>query len=160
MNIPFYQFKVLRLDNTNTDLSICINRVVLVVNTASRCGYSIQYAGLEELYKTYVDRGLLILGFPCNQFACQEPKDGNEISEFCQMVYGVTFPMFAKIAVNGKKAHPLYQYIKAAAPGIWGTQAIKWNFTKFLINRQGQVIKRFAPFIKPKMLASYIENLL
>jgi glutathione peroxidase len=158
MNIAFNQFRVTKLDGTEVDLGFCVDKVVLVVNTASRCGYTYQYAGLEKLYQTYAERGFVILGFPCNQFANQEPGNAQQIADFCQTNYGVSFSMFAKILVNGKAAHPLYQALKVAAPGVWGTQAIKWNFTKFLINRQGQVVQRFAPLIRPEQLIPYIEQ--
>lgn len=157
MNIEFAQFSVTKLNGVTTDLSCCIGKVVLVVNTASRCGYTYQYAGLEKLYQAHVDDGFLVLGFPCNQFAHQEPGNEAEIADFCQTNYGVSFPMFSKIFVNGPDTHPLYQFLKSAAPGVFGTQAIKWNFTKFLINRQGGVVKRFAPRLQPEKLKKYIE---
>lgn len=135
-------------------------KVVLVVNTASKCGFTKQYEGLEALWQQYKDRGLVILGFPCNQFGKQEPGDEAEIGAFCQKNYGVTFPMFAKIDVNGDDAAPFYQDLKAAAPGVMGTKAVKWNFTKFLINRQGEVVTRFAPTTEPADLAADIEALL
>jgi glutathione peroxidase len=133
--------------------------VVLVVNTASKCGLTPQFTGLEQLYKEYVDQGLVILGFPCNQFAGQEPKSEAEIGEFCERNYGVTFPMFAKIDVNGSDAHPLYQWLKGEKGGLLG-DAIKWNFTKFLVGRDGQVIKRFAPTTEPDKIAEDIEKAL
>jgi glutathione peroxidase len=157
MNIEFAQFSATTLNGAPTDLSYCIGKVVLVVNTASRCGYTYQYAGLEKLYRAYADDGFLVLGFPCNQFARQEPGSDLTIADFCQVNYGVSFPMFAKVLVNGPDAHPLFQVLKSAAPGIFGTQAIKWNFTKFLINRQGEVVKRFAPHVPPEKLSQYIE---
>lgn len=135
-------------------------KVVLVVNTASKCGFTKQYEGLEALWQQYKDRGLVILGFPCNQFGKQEPGDEAEIGAFCQKNYGVTFPMFAKVDVNGDDAAPFYQDLKAAAPGVMGTKAVKWNFTKFLINRQGEVVTRFAPTTEPADLAADIEALL
>lgn len=158
MNIEFSQFSVTKLNGVTTDLSCCIGKVVLVVNTASRCGYTYQYASLERLYQAYVDDGFLVLGFPCDQFAHQEPGNETEIADFCQTNYGVSFPMFAKVFVNGPNTHPFYQLLKAAAPGILGTQTIKWNFTKFLINRQGQIVKRFAPRIQPEQLRKCIES--
>lgn len=135
-------------------------KVLLVVNTASQCGLTPQYKGLEELYKRYKDRGLVILGFPCNQFGEQEPGSESEISEFCEVNYGVSFPMFAKIDVNGDDAHPLFKWMKAQAPGLMGSEAIKWNFTKFLIDRNGQVVERFAPTLVPKDMAESIEKAL
>ncbi|MBE0484057.1 MAG: glutathione peroxidase [Bacterioplanes sp.] len=135
-------------------------KVVLVVNTASKCGFTKQYEGLEALWQQYKDQGLVILGFPCNQFGKQEPGDEAEIGAFCQKNYGVTFPMFAKVDVNGDDAAPFYQDLKAAAPGVMGTKAVKWNFTKFLINRQGEVVTRFAPTTEPADLAADIEALL
>jgi len=135
-------------------------KVLLIVNTASHCGFTPQYAGLEALYQRYRERGLVVLGFPCNQFGSQEPGDAEEIAGFCQKNYGVSFPMFAKIEVNGDDAHPLYQYLKKAAPGLLGSEAIKWNFTKFLVNRQGEVNERYAPATAPESIANDIEKLL
>jgi glutathione peroxidase len=135
-------------------------KVILVVNTASKCGFTPQFEGLEELYETYHDQGLEILGFPCNQFGKQDPGSNDEITEFCQLNYGVSFPMFGKIEVNGGAADPLYKHLKKQAPGALGTQAIKWNFTKFLINREGKVLKRFAPATTPKQLEKEIKPLL
>lgn len=157
MNIEFSQFSLTKLNGVTTDLSFCIGKVVLVVNTASRCGYTDQYAGLEKLYQAYMDDGFLVLGFPCDQFAHQEPGNETEIADFCQTKYGVSFPMFSKIFVNGPGTHPLYQFLKSAAPGVFGSQAIKWNFTKFLINRQGGEVKRFSPRVQPEKLRKYIE---
>ncbi|AOY01764.1 glutathione peroxidase [Jeongeupia sp. USM3] len=135
-------------------------QVLLVVNVASKCGFTPQYAGLQALYERFRDRGFAVLGFPCNQFGSQEPGDAAEIAGFCSTGYGVGFPMFAKIDVNGDGAHPLYQFLKKAEPGILGTEAIKWNFTKFLIDREGQVIERFAPTTSPEDIAGRIEQLL
>lgn len=135
-------------------------KVVLVVNTASKCGFTPQYEGLEALYQKYQGRGLEILGFPCNQFGKQEPGDSAEIGAFCQSNYGVSFPMFAKVEVNGDNAHPLFRHLRQQAPGVFGTESIKWNFTKFLIARDGRVVKRFAPTDKPASLAADIEALL
>ncbi|MCD8523133.1 MAG: glutathione peroxidase [Saccharospirillaceae bacterium] len=148
------------LSGQEQDLSAYQGQVVLVVNTASECGFTYQYEGLESLYQQYKDKGLVILGFPCNQFGQQEKGDSAAIGAFCQKNYGVTFPMFSKIEVNGVNAAPLYQDLKAAAPGILGTQRIKWNFTKFLINRDGEVVKRYAPTTKPEKLHADIERLL
>lgn len=135
-------------------------KVLLVVNTASKCGFTPQFGGLEEMYKKYKDRGLEILGFPCNQFGKQDPGSNDQIMEFCQLNYGVSFPMFGKIEVNGANADPLFKHLKKAAPGALGTEGIKWNFTKFLIDRSGTVIKRYAPKDTPKTIARDIEKLL
>ena len=135
-------------------------KILLSVNTASHCGFTPQYADLEALYQRYRERGLVVLGFPCNQFGSQEPGEAEEIASFCQKNYGVSFPMFAKIDVNGNDAHPLYQYLKKAAPGLLGSEGIKWNFTKFLVDRQGEVVGRYAPATAPESIASDIEKLL
>jgi glutathione peroxidase len=135
-------------------------QVLLIVNTASRCGYTPQYAGLEQLYRTYKERGFAVLGFPCNQFGGQEPGTAAEIGSFCERNYGVSFPLFQKIEVNGPNAHPLYQFLKKAKPGIFGTERIKWNFTKFLVDRRGSVVCRLAPATQPKALAAAVEGLL
>ncbi len=135
-------------------------KVLLVVNTASKCGFTPQFAGLEEMYEKYRQRGLVILGFPCNQFGKQDPGSNEEITEFCQLNYGVSFPMLGKIEVNGRGADPLYKHLKKAAPGALGTRGIKWNFTKFLINRDGDVLKRFAPATTPAQIEKEIERLL
>lgn len=135
-------------------------KILLIVNTASHCGFTPQYADLEALYQRYREQGLVVLGFPCNQFGSQEPGDAEEIASFCQKNYGVSFPMFAKIDVNGNDAHPLYQYLKKAAPGLLGSEGIKWNFTKFLVDRQGAVIGRYAPATAPESIAGDIEKLL
>ncbi|WP_439135776.1 glutathione peroxidase [Pseudomaricurvus sp.] len=135
-------------------------KVVLVVNTASKCGFTPQYKGLEALYQKYKDKGFEILGFPCNQFGKQEPGDSEEIGGFCERNFGVTFPLFAKVEVNGDNAHPLFSHLKQQAPGVFGTESIKWNFTKFLVGRDGKVVKRFAPKDKPESLESAIEALL
>ncbi|MCT7359588.1 glutathione peroxidase [Thalassolituus pacificus] len=148
------------LSGQDQDLSAYQGQVVLVVNTASECGFTYQYEGLEALYQQYKDKGLVILGFPCNQFGQQEKGDSATIGAFCQKNYGVTFPMFSKIEVNGEHAAPLYQQLKSAAPGVLGTKGIKWNFTKFLINQQGEVVKRYAPTTKPEKLQADIERLL
>ncbi len=135
-------------------------KVLLIVNTASHCGFTPQYAALEALYQRYRERGLVVLGFPCNQFGSQEPGEAEEIASFCQKNYGVSFPMFAKIEVNGNEAHPLYQYLKKAAPGLLGSEGSKWNFTKFLVDRQGEVVERYAPATAPESIARDIEKLL
>ncbi len=135
-------------------------QVLLIVNTASKCGFTPQFAGLEELFEEYKDRGLTILGFPCNQFGAQDPGSNEEIQEFCQLNYGVSFPMFGKLEVNGPNADPLFKYLKKEARGSLGSTSIKWNFTKFLVNRQGEVVKRYAPTTKPSAIAGDIEDLL
>jgi len=135
-------------------------KAVLVVNTASKCGFTPQYKGLESVWQQYKDRGLVVLGFPCNQFGKQEPGDEGAISEFCELNFGVSFPLFKKVDVNGSDAHPLFVQLKKCAPGLLGSQGIKWNFTKFLIGQDGQVVKRFAPTTKPEELSSEIEALL
>jgi glutathione peroxidase len=132
-------------------------KTVLVVNTASGCGLTPQFAGLEKLYQSYKDQGLVVVGFPCNQFAGQEPMNEAQIQQFCTATYDVTFPMFAKIDVNGDGAHPLYQELKKAAPGLLGTEAIKWNFTKFLVDKTGKVVDRFGPKEEPESLTKQIE---
>ncbi|GBL55727.1 glutathione peroxidase [Pseudomonas citronellolis] len=135
-------------------------KALLVVNTASQCGFTPQYKGLEALWEKYRDKGLVVLGFPCNQFGKQEPGDEGEISQFCELNFGVSFPLFKKIDVNGAGAHPLYVQLKKRAPGVLGSQGIKWNFTKFLVSRDGSQVKRFAPLTKPEELAAEIEALL
>ncbi|MET0203842.1 MAG: glutathione peroxidase [Casimicrobiaceae bacterium] len=135
-------------------------KVVLVVNTASKCGFTPQYKGLEALYQKYHGKGLEVLGFPCNQFGAQEPGSEAEIEQFCEINYGVTFPMFAKIDVNGKNTAPVYEYLKAAKPGLLGSEAIKWNFTKFLVDRGGKVVARFAPNDTPESIAGDVEKAL
>jgi glutathione peroxidase len=159
MKTNFYQFKALTLQNKEVNMEAYAGKVVLVVNTASKCGLTPQYKGLEELYRDYKEDGLVILGFPCNQFGNQEPGTEKEISEGCLINYGVTFPMFAKIQVNGKSTHPIYKYLKGELKGILGRD-IKWNFTKFLIDKEGNAVKRFAPITKPEKLRKDIEKLL
>jgi glutathione peroxidase len=158
MNV--YDFQANLLDGTPADLSRWRGQVLLIVNTASECGFTPQYAGLEKLNQQFKDRGFAVLGFPCNQFGKQEPGTAADIGAFCEKNYGVSFPMFSKINVNGDEAHPLYKHLKEQAPGVLGTQGIKWNFTKFLINKDGTVYKRFAPQTKPEEIAADIENLL
>jgi glutathione peroxidase len=155
-----YGFSAALLDGSPVSLDKFRGRVLLIVNTASKCGFTPQYAGLEELYRAYKDRGFEVLGFPCNQFGAQEPGPAAEIGAFCGKNYGVSFPLFAKIDVNGPDAHPLYRFLKEGKPGIFGTENIKWNFTKFLIDRQGNVTGRFGPATEPKTLAVTIEELL
>ncbi|PKO55415.1 MAG: glutathione peroxidase, partial [Betaproteobacteria bacterium HGW-Betaproteobacteria-19] len=135
-------------------------KVMLIVNTASQCGFTPQYAGLETLYKNYAERGFVVLGFPCNQFGSQEPGNESEIATFCEKNYGVSFPMFAKIDVNGDNAHPLFEWLKDNARGVLGTESIKWNFTKFLVDREGVVVGRYAPTTTPASMASDIKSLL
>ncbi len=155
-----YTIPLERLNGEPATLGEYAGRVLLIVNTASRCGFTPQYQGLEALFRRYGEQGLTVLGFPCNQFGAQEPGEGAEIGAFCAKNYGVSFPLFAKIQVNGPQAHPLYRALKAAAPGVLGSEAIKWNFTKFLVNRQGQVTQRYAPTTRPEELAGDIEALL
>ncbi len=155
-----YDIPVTALDGTATTLAPYRGQVLLIVNVASKCGFTGQYKGLEELHRTYKDRGLVVLGFPCNQFMGQEPGDAYEIKQFCSLKYDVTFPMFAKVNVNGSDTHPLYKYLKRAARGVLGTQGIKWNFTKFLVDRHGNVRGRFSALTKPGRLTADIERLL
>lgn len=159
MNSNFHQFKATSLQNKEIDMENYKGKVVLVVNTASKCGLTPQYEGLEKLYKDYKDRGLVILGFPCNQFGKQEPGGAKEIVEGCLINYGVTFPMFSKIEVNGDNTHPIYKYLKSELKGTFGNR-IKWNFTKFLIDKDGTPYKRFSPTTTPDKLRSHIETLL
>ncbi|WP_073975652.1 glutathione peroxidase [Erythrobacter donghaensis] len=142
------------------DLSGKLGQVLLVVNTASKCGFTPQYDGLEKLYQTYKDRGFEVLGFPCNQFGAQEPGDAEEIAQFCKVNFGVTFPLMAKIDVNGANASPLYGWLKTEAKGLMGSTSIKWNFTKFLIGRDGKVVRRYGPTDTPAAIAKDIEALL
>jgi glutathione peroxidase len=155
-----YDFSAEKLEGGEQSLSDYSGKVLLIVNTASKCGFTPQFDGLEQIYEQYKDQGFVVLGFPCNQFASQDPASNSEIGEFCQRNYGVTFPMFAKIDVNGGDAHPLYKYLSKEAKGILGTEAIKWNFTKFLVGRDGQVIDRFATATKPQDLKKDIEKAL
>jgi len=159
MPMGFYDFEANKINGTKCSMKDYEGKVVLVVNTASKCGFTPQLKGLEELYKKYKDKGLEILGFPCNQFAAQDPGNNSEISEFCLINYGVTFTMFEKIDVNGENAHPLYKFLKEEAKGTLGNK-IKWNFTKFLIDRQGNVVKRFAPTVEPSKMEKDILELL
>jgi len=154
-----YDFQAELLEGEQKNLADYQGKVLLVVNTASQCGLTPQFEGLEKLYQDYQQQGLVILGFPCNQFANQDPSSNEEIGSFCQRNYGVSFPMFAKVDVNGPTAHPLYQYLASEAKGLLGS-SIKWNFTKFLINQKGEVIKRYAPITKPEKIAKDIEKLL
>lgn len=160
MNTSIYDFKVNNSRGELVDLSQYKDRVLLIVNTASACGFTPQYAGLEQLYKQYQAQGLVVLAFPCNQFGQQEKGNAEEIQQFCDLNFNISFPLMEKIEVNGDNSAALYQYLKSQAKGILGTKRIKWNFTKFLINRQGQVVKRYAPTAKPESLKQDIEKLL
>ena len=160
MCVSVYDYSAKRLDGSDESLSRYRGQVLLIVNTASQCGFTPQYAGLEALYDNLHHAGLTVLGFPCNQFGAQEPGAEAEIGQFCQKNYGVSFPMFAKIEVNGPGAHPLYKYLKDAKPGLLGSENIKWNFTKFLIDRKGEPVARYAPQTKPEELEAPIKALL
>ena len=155
-----YDFEAQTIAGQPVRLDQFKGRVLLIVNTASQCGFTPQFAGLESLWKDYEGKGLTVLGFPCNQFGSQDPGNNTEIASFCQLNYGVSFPMMAKIDVNGPNAHPLYQWLVKEAPGILGTKSIKWNFTKFLIGKDGQVLGRYAPTDKPAALKADIEKAL
>ena len=155
-----YDFSVETIKGEKTNLDTYKGDVLLIVNTASKCGFTPQYKGLQSIYESHKEQGLSVLGFPCNQFGGQEPGSSDEIMEFCELNYGVNFPMFAKVDVNGDGAHPLFKYLAAEAPGILGSKAIKWNFTKFLVDRNGQVVKRFAPTDKPETIEKHIQELL
>ena len=155
-----YSFSARTLGGEEVSLERYQGKVLLIVNTASECGFTPQYAGLQKVYDTYAARGLAVLGFPCNQFGKQEPGDAAQIGAFCEQNYGVTFPMFSKIDVNGANAHPLFKYLTEEAPGVLGTEGIKWNFTKFLVDREGNVINRFGSVTKPDAISSDIEKLL
>ena len=148
------------LDGREVRMGDFKGKVLLIVNTASKCGFTPQYDGLEALQRKYRDRGLMVLGFPCNQFGGQEPGDAGEIAAFCRTTYDVSFQMFDKVEVNGPAAHPLYAYLCRAAPGLLGSKAIKWNFTKFLVDRRGAVVRRFAPAARPQGIETAIERLL
>lgn len=160
MTQDIYAFEALDIQGRSVPLAQFKGKALLIVNTASACGFTPQFAGLEQLHKTYADRGLVVLGFPCNQFGSQDPGSNDEIASFCQLNYGVSFPMMAKIKVNGSEAAPLYQWLTAEAPGILGSKAIKWNFTKFLVGRDGKVLRRYAPQDAPAKLAADIEKAL
>lgn len=160
MAADVYEFTAKSLDGKDINLGQYKGDVILIVNTASQCGFTGQYDGLEKLHKEYAAKGLKVLGFPCNQFGAQEPGDSSEIGAFCQKNYGVDFQMFEKVDVNGADAHPLYKYLTSSAPGVLGTENIKWNFTKFLVGRDGKVFKRYAPQVEPKDMGKDIEQLL
>lgn len=152
-----YDFEALSIDGKPVALKKFKGQVLLIVNTASACGFTSQFAGLEQLHKTYSKQGLVVMGFPCNQFGAQDSGSNEEIASFCQLNYGVSFPMMQKIEVNGSQAHPLYQWLSAEAPGLLGSKSIKWNFTKFLVGKDGAVLKRYAPTDSPESLTQDIE---
>lgn len=160
MTAEIYDFEVQTISGDKVKLDAYENQVMLIVNTASKCGFTPQYEGLEALYEKYKDQGLVVLGFPCNQFGRQEPGSESDIAGFCQLNYGVTFPMFTKVDVNGNDAEPFFKYLKKSRKGLLGSEKIKWNFTKFLVNRDGEVVARYAPTVKPKDLEGDIEALL
>lgn len=155
-----YDFSANTIEGQSTSLSTFKDKVLLIVNTASQCGFTPQYQGLQSVYTKYKDQGFEVLGFPCNQFGQQEPGSGNEIQSFCEMRFGVTFPLFEKVDVNGANAHPLFKYLTKTAPGIFGTEGIKWNFTKFLVDRSGKVVKRYPSTTKPEDIEKDIQALL
>jgi glutathione peroxidase len=155
-----YDFEVATIDGETQSLDVYRGSVLLIVNVASRCGFTPQYTGLENLYRKYGERGFTVLGFPCDQFRHQEPGNEDEIKAFCQRSYDVTFPLFAKVEVNGRGAHPLYRFLKSARRGLLGTKSIKWNFTKFLIDRDGNVAGRFAPTFRPEKIEKALQRLI
>ena len=155
-----YDFTALSITGQKADLASQRGKVMLIVNTASACGFTPQFAGLEKLWEDYRDRGLVVIGFPSNVFGAQDPGSNDEIASFCSLNYGVAFPMMAKVDVNGAQAHPLWKWLTAEAPGILGTEAIKWNFTKFLVDREGNVVERYAPNATPESLAADVKKLL
>src|SRR5690606_9897744 len=160
MSDSIYNFEAKTIDGKTISLGDWKGKALLIVNVASKCGFTPQYEGLEKLHKDFSNQGFAVLGFPCNQFGSQEPGSENEIQQFCTMNFGVSFPMFAKVDVNGEQAHPIYEYLKSSLPGVLGTKAIKWNFTKFLVDKDGKPIKRYAPQDKPEEIANDIKNLL
>lgn len=160
MNSPIYTFKTQMLDGTELDFANLAGKVLLIANTASQCGFTPQYQGLEKLHREYEERGLVVLGFPCNQFGAQEPGSDEEIGSFCQKNYGVSFPLGKKLCVNGPEAHPLFDYLTTALPGVLGSKAIKWNFTKFLVDRNGRPVERYGSVTTPAQIAKDIERLL
>lgn len=160
MSNSVYDFEATTIGGKTVSLGDYKGKALLIVNVASKCGFTPQYTGLEELQKKYADKGFAVLGFPCNQFGSQEPGSENEIQSFCTMNFGVSFPMFSKVDVNGDDAHPLYLYLKDSLPGLLGIKAVKWNFTKFLIDKNGKPIKRYAPQDKPEDIAKDIEEIL
>ena len=160
MRAPIHEFSVKLLTGGQQSMADYTCKVLLIVNTASKCGFTPQYAGLEALWRKYRDRGFEVIAFPCNQFGGQEPDSAGDIAEFCDVNFGVSFPLMAKIEVNGEKAAPLFDWLKAQAPGIFGSRGIKWNFTKFLVGRDGKVVRRYPPTTKPERLERDIEALL
>ncbi|KAB2953444.1 glutathione peroxidase [Heliorestis acidaminivorans] len=158
--MSIYDFTVNKITGEEESLAEYKGKVILIVNTASNCGFTPQYKGLQRLYELYKDQGFVILGFPSNQFMNQEPASNDEIMSFCELNFGVTFPLYAKIDVNGPEAHPLYQYLTQNKPGLLGSTAIKWNFTKFLIDRNGKIVERFAPTVTPEQIEAKIQALL
>lgn len=160
MTDSIYDFKVRDIKGNEHDMAEYKGKVLLIVNTASKCGFTPQFEGLQGLYSELGEKGLAVLGFPCNQFMNQDPADEDTISQFCSLNYGVDFPMFAKIDVNGSEAHPLYRFLKKEATGVMGSEKVKWNFTKFLVNREGKVIRRYPPTTKPEAIRADIEKLL
>nr|WP_295110686.1 glutathione peroxidase [uncultured Caulobacter sp.] len=158
--MSIYDYSAKTLDGQDVSLADYRGQVLLIVNTASKCGFTPQYEGLEALYKSHKDRGFTVLAFPCNQFGAQEPGNAEEIANFCSLTYDVTFPVMSKIDVNGADAHPLYKFLKKEQKGLLGTEAIKWNFTKFLIGKDGEVVERFAPTVRPEDLKVAVEALL
>lgn len=160
MTTSAYEFSARDIDGTERSLEEFRGKPLLIVNVASKCGFTPQYAGLQQLHQQYAARGFAVLGFPCDQFGHQEPGDEAEIRQFCQTKYDITFPLFAKVEVNGAKAHPLFQWLKDQKPGVLGTRQIKWNFTKFLVDGKGQVLRRYAPTDKPESIAKDLERLL
>lgn len=155
-----YEFSATSIEGQEITLSNYTGKVLLIVNTASQCGFTPQYQGLQALYDKFANQGLVVLGFPCNQFGQQEPGSASEIQSFCQARFGVSFPLFQKIDVNGGNAHPLYQYLTKSAPGLLGLEGIKWNFTKFLVDKSGHVVKRYAPMTDPKEIEKDIQAIL
>jgi glutathione peroxidase len=155
-----YDIALQTINGSQATMADYRNKVILVVNTASRCGFTPQYAGLEALYRKYKDQGFAILGFPCNQFGAQEPGEEAQIADFCEKNYGVSFPLFAKVEVNGTQAHPLFSHLKSEAPGLLGSEMIKWNFTKFLLDRQGKVVARYAPITTANEIDSAVFSLI
>jgi glutathione peroxidase len=158
--MSIYDYTIKNTASEDIEMSLYKDKVLLIINTASKCGFTGQYEGLENIYETYKDQGVEVLGFPCNQFGGQEPGSDSEIQEFCKMKFGIKFPVFSKIDVNGDDAHPLYEYLKSQAPGLLGSEKIKWNFTKFLVARDGTVLKRYAPTDKPEKIQKELEKLL
>ena len=158
--VSIYDFQVRNIKSESVSLEQYKGKSLLIINTASKCGFTPQYAGLEDLQKKFADRGLVVLGFPCNQFGGQEPGSESEIAEFCSLNFGTTFPIFSKIDVNGPGTAPIYKYLKSEAPGLLGTEAVKWNFTKFFVNASGKVLKRYAPTDTPEAIAKDLESLL